>query len=57
MLPAAGRGMQQLYGHAFGTTWGTYAELLGTKSEDPKQHEKALLGVYRSPTPRYIWCP
>ncbi|HFD8275404.1 phage tail sheath subtilisin-like domain-containing protein [Raoultella ornithinolytica] len=45
---------KQLYGHAFGTTSGTYAEL-GTKGEARNNQHETLLGVYRSPTPRYIW--
>ena len=45
---------KQLYGHAFGTTSGTYAEL-GTKGEARNNQHETLLGVYRSPSPRYIW--
>ena len=45
---------KQLYGHAFGATSGTYAEL-GTKGEARNNQHETLLGVYRSPTPRYIW--
>ena len=45
---------KQLYGHSFGTASGTYAEL-GTKGEARNNQHETLLGVYRSPTPRYIW--
>lgn len=45
---------KQLYGHAFTTTNGTYAEL-GTKGETRNNQHESLLGVYRSPSPRYIW--
>lgn len=45
---------KQLYGHAFTATSGTYAEL-GTKGEARNNQHETLLGVYRSPTPGYIW--
>lgn len=45
---------KQLYGHSFGSTSGTYAEL-GTKGELRNNQHETLLGVYRSPSPLYIW--
>lgn len=45
---------QQLYGHAFGVTSGTYSEL-GTKGETRNNQHETLLGVNRSPSPSYVW--
>ncbi|XTZ40071.1 phage tail sheath subtilisin-like domain-containing protein [Salmonella enterica] len=45
---------QQLYGHAFGVTTGTYAEL-GTKGETRNNQHETLMGVNRSPSPAYVW--
>ena len=45
---------KQLYGHAFGTTIGTYAEL-GTKGETRNNQHETLMGVNKSPSPPYIW--
>lgn len=46
--------VQQLYGHAFCTTTGTYA-VLGTKGETRNNQHETLLGVNKSPTPPYVW--
>lgn len=45
---------QQLYGHAFGTTTGTYATL-GTKGEKRNNQHETLLGVNKSPSPPWVW--
>lgn len=45
---------KQLYGHAFGTTTGTYAQL-GTKGGLRNNQHETLLGVNKSPTPAYVW--
>lgn len=45
---------QQLYGHAFTATTGTYATL-GTKGETRNNQHETMLGVYKSPTPAYVW--
>lgn len=45
---------QQLYGHAFCTTTGTYAQL-GTKGGTRNNQHETLLGVNKSPTPPYVW--
>ncbi|KAA0547761.1 phage tail protein [Citrobacter braakii] len=45
---------KQLYGHSFGTTTGTYAQL-GTKGETRNNQHETLIGVNKSPTPSYIW--
>jgi phage tail sheath gpL-like len=40
---------KQLYGHSFGTTTGTYAQL-GTKGELRNNQHETLLGVNKSPS-------
>ncbi|HBN7019220.1 TPA: phage tail sheath subtilisin-like domain-containing protein [Escherichia coli] len=45
---------QQLYGHAFGVTTGTYAAL-GTKGETRNNQHETLMGVNKSPSPSYVW--
>ncbi|GJL37770.1 tail protein [Enterobacter hormaechei] len=45
---------QQLYGHNFCTTTGTYAQL-GTKGGARNNQHETLLGVNKSPTPPYVW--
>lgn len=45
---------KQLYGHAFGTMTGTYAQL-GTKGGLRNNQHETLLGVNKSPTPAYVW--
>jgi phage tail sheath gpL-like len=45
---------KQLYGHAFTTTNG-HLRRAGTKGETRNNQHESLLGVYRSPSPRYIW--
>ncbi|MDA6077488.1 phage tail sheath subtilisin-like domain-containing protein [Edwardsiella anguillarum] len=41
---------KQLYGHSFGTTTGTYAQL-GTKGEVRNNQHETLMGVNKSPSP------
>lgn len=45
---------KQLYGHAFGATTGTYAQL-GTKGETRNNQHESLVGVNKSPSPAYVW--
>ncbi|TPG62554.1 phage tail sheath subtilisin-like domain-containing protein [Ewingella americana] len=45
---------QQLYGHGFGATSGTYGQLT-TVGEARNDQHATLLGVYDSPTPAYVW--
>lgn len=45
---------KQLYGHSFGTTTGTYAQL-GTKGELRNNQHETLLGVNKSPSPSRAW--
>lgn len=45
---------KQLYGHSFGTTTGTYAQL-GTKGELRNNQHETLLGVNKSPSPSWAW--
>lgn len=44
----------QLYGHIFGAVSGTYGQLT-TLGESRNDQHAALLGVYDSPTPAYVW--
>lgn len=45
---------KQLYGHSFGTTAGTYAQL-GTKGEVRNNQHETLMGVNKSPSPTWLW--
>ncbi|WP_256852751.1 phage tail sheath subtilisin-like domain-containing protein [Pantoea sp. Fr+CA_20] len=45
---------KQLYGHAFSVVNGTYGQL-GTMGAARNNQHESLLGVYRSPTPAYVW--
>ncbi|KEA54675.1 tail protein [Mangrovibacter sp. MFB070] len=45
---------QQLYGHAFTTTTGTYAAL-GTKGESRNNQHETMMGVNKSPSPPWVW--
>jgi len=45
---------QQLYGHAFTTTTGTYA-VLGTKGESRNNQHETMMGVNKSPSPPWVW--
>lgn len=45
---------KQLYGHAFGATAGTYAQL-GTKGETRNNQHESLMGMKKSPSPTYVW--
>ncbi|WP_370559420.1 phage tail sheath subtilisin-like domain-containing protein [Edwardsiella tarda] len=45
---------KQLYGHSFGTTTGTYAQL-GTKGEVRNNQHETLMGVNKSPSPPWVW--
>ncbi|UJD90084.1 phage tail protein [Rahnella aquatilis] len=44
----------QLYGHVFGAASGTYGQLT-TIGEARNDQHAALLGIYDSPTPAYVW--
>lgn len=46
--------LEQLYGHAFSCSSGTYGELTAIGEGRNNQHE-TILGVFDSPTPAYLW--
>lgn len=45
---------KQLYGHAFTTSNGTYAQL-GTKGQARNNQHETIMGVNKSPSPPWVW--
>lgn len=45
---------KQLYGHAFTTLTGTYAQL-GTKGQVRNNQHETIMGVNKSPSPPWVW--
>lgn len=45
---------QEIYGHCFGVTFGTYGDLTA-KGESRNDQHASLMGVYDSPSPAWVW--